>query len=548
MICFQLSSETTLVFTLKNLLKNPVFDKYTKVGVRKYEIPVSKLQEVVNICDTKQWEVVPFPKETQIALDWRISKPFNKKFKKTGVWKLMFPYQKEGVKRAIKEFDGRCLIGDEMGLGKTLQAIAIYKYYRGTDSLERLLVVCPAYLRRNWAEEFKKWMPFLDPVLIEKGSDDVNDGWPLIISYDLAARMVDKLLVQKVEMVICDESHYLKSHTTKRTKALTKLVKGVKRILFLTGTPALNRPCELYSQAHMLYPKVFPKWRQFAVRYCKGEISPFGFFDASGTSNEFELKWICRKMFMIRRKKDTVLTDLPEKIRCEIHVDCAKKDVAPLQGPLQKWKELNKEIKFMETNNPCSDEIRKANFERKCLISELFRLTSMAKADVVCKVVADMAATGVPFLVFCYHKELMTKIEDQLYRTLGGNYFRIDGDTPTPKRQEFVNAFQNGEYQVAILSLLAASTGITLTRSNIILFAEMYWVPGTMLQAEDRIHRIGQKNACDIKYLIAGGTLDSYLFQKLNRKLATVDTILDGVSNRSLSGERLHYSPLLGKK
>ena len=514
MICFQLKDENTLVFTLKNLLKNPVFDPYKKVGVRKYEISVSQLQEVVSICDRKKWEVVPFPTETQMALDWKCEKPFNKRFKKTAIWKLMFPYQREGVKKAISVFDGRCLIGDEMGLGKTLQAISVYKYYRGIDSLERLLVVCPAYLRRNWAEEFKKWMPFLNPVLIEKGSDAVNAGWPLIISYDLAARMVDKLLVQKVEMVICDESHYLKSHTTKRTKALTKLVKGVKRVLFLTGTPALNRPCELYSQAHMLHPKVFPKWRQFAVRYCNGEISPFGFFDASGTSNNFELKWICRKMFMIRRKKDSVLTDLPDKVRSEIHVDCSKKDVAPLQRPMQRWKELNKEIKFMETNNPCSDEIRKANFERKCLISELFRLTSVAKADVVCKVVADMAATGVPFLVFCYHKELMSKIEEQLMRTSSGKYFRIDGDTPTPKRQELVNDFQNGEYQVAILSLLAASTGITLTRSNIILFAEMYWVPGTMLQAEDRIHRIGQKNSCDIKYLIAGGTPTRCLFAK----------------------------------
>lgn len=531
MVCFQLKSPDELVFTLKNLKSNPAFKAYKSVGVRKYLIKTSQLQEIVNICDIKKWEVIPFPDEVQKALDKKNLSAFNEKFKKTGLYKLMFEYQREGLRHAVTCFNGRCLIGDEMGLGKTLQAIAIMKYYRGVDKMERVLVVCPAYLRHNWKQEFNKWMPFLTPVLIEKGNQSL-EGWPLIISYDLASAKADQLKKLKIEMVICDESHYLKSHKTKRTKALTTVVKMAKRAVFLTGTPALNRPSELYSQAHMLYPKTFPSFRKYAIRYCNAQMSPLGFFDTSGMSNKYELRWLCRKMFMIRRTKDSVLKDLPEKVRSEIYLDVKAKDLKPLKPGMQEWKELNHSITKME---PCSNEIKRASFRRKCLISELFRLTSVAKTAIVCKVVNDLAESGVPFLVFCYHKELMTRLENTL-----GNYayFRIDGNTPTAKRHEMVNEFQDGQYQVAILSLLAASTGITLTRASMVVFAEMYWTPGVMLQAEDRVHRIGQKNACDIKYLITRGTLDEYLFKKLNSKLSTLDNILDGRNDRSLGGEQ----------
>lgn len=531
MICFELKSPDELVFTLKNLKSNPAFKPYKSVGVRKYLIKTSQLQEIVSICDRKKWEVVPFPDEVQKALDKEKLWPFNEKFKKTGLYRLMFEYQREGLRHAVTHFNGRCLIGDEMGLGKTLQAIAIMKYYRGVDKMERVLVVCPAYLRHNWKQEFNKWMPFLEPVLIEKGNQSL-EGWPLIISYDLASVKADELKKLKIEMVICDESHYLKSHKTKRTKALTPVVKAAKRAVFLTGTPALNRPSELYSQAHMLYPKTFPSFRKYAVRYCNAQMSPLGFFDTSGMSNNYELKWLCRKMFMIRRTKDSVLKDLPEKVRSEIYLDVKAKDLKPLKPGMKEWKELNYNITQME---PCSDEIKSASFRRKCLISELFRLTSVAKTAIVCKVVSDLAESGVPFLVFCYHKELMTRLESTLSNY---SYFRIDGNTPTAKRQEMVNEFQDGQYQVAILSLLAASTGITLTRASMVVFAEMYWTPGVMLQAEDRVHRIGQKNACDIKYLITRGTLDEYLFKKLNSKLSTLDNILDGRNDRSLGGEQ----------
>lgn len=534
---FQLKDPDTLVIKLKYIYGENPFKNFTSVGVRQYQMPVADLQRVVDICDSNRWEVIPFPEQVQKALDYDINIPFDESFQQTHLWKCMFPYQREGVTRIVTTFNGRALIGDEMGLGKTLQAISTFNYYNHrTKKKGDLLVICPAYLRFTWKHELEKWCPGTASSVILTGKDSLDQPAPLIISYELAAAKAKELKKMKFAMVICDESHYLKGHKTKRTKAITPLVKSISRALLLSGTPALNRPIELYAQMHMLYPKVFPKFRQYADRYCNGHMSPMGFYDTSGMSNNYELKWITRKMALIRRVKRDVLTDLPKKIRSEIYLKLKKKDIKPMTPLFNKWSELNVNIPRMV---PASDAIKAAAFERKCIISELFRKTSVAKVDAVKKVVKDMVDQGLKFLVFCYHKALMDAIQEVCPSNM-----RIDGDTPIKKRQEYVEKFQNGDIQVAVLSMLAAGTGITLTASSIVLFAELYYTPGVVLQCEDRVHRIGQKNSCDIRYIIADGSLDNHIWKMLHYKLATLDTALDGRSDRTIKGKQIEWGGL----
>jgi len=524
---FQLKNENTLIFKLKNVTGKTPFDLFEKVGIRQHQIMASQLQAVVDMCDKHGYEVVPFPDQVQLALDKSTSFPFDETFKASHLYKCMFDYQKEGVEKVVRVFDGRALIGDEMGLGKTLQAISLADYY----DAKRLIIVCPAYLRYTWKHELEKWIPGIESTVILTGRDKIEGvPFPLIFSYEQAAAKAKELKKMKPDMIVCDESHYLKSHKTKRSKALAPLVKSVKRALLLSGTPALNRPIELFSQLHMLYPKIFPKYRQFAERYADGKMSPMGFYDASGISNKYELLWIARKTALIRRVKRDVLTQLPKKIRSEIYVNLSRKDVKPLTPLFGKWKDLNARIPGMV---PCSDEIKKAAFERKCVITELFRKTSEAKVEVVKKVVAGMVEQDLKFIVFCYHKDLMDEVQ-----SVCPSNMRIDGDTPMKNRQKYVEAFQRGETQVAVLSMLAASTGITLTAASIVLFAELYYVPGVILQAEDRLHRIGQASAVDVRFIIAKGSLDEHLFKMLHYKLATLDTALDGRSDRELKGEK----------
>ena len=122
---------------------------------------------------------------------------------------------------------------------------------------------------------------------------------------------------------------------------------------------------------------------------------------------------------------------------------------------------------------------------------------------------------------------------------LNTSYIRIDGSTPLKKRNENVEDFQNNRAQVAVLSLLAASTGLTLTASSTMVFGELYYVPGTILQAEDRIHRVSQTNQCDIRYIIAKDTLDEHIYKMLKWKLETLDNLLDGRNDRTLDGDTI---------
>ena len=514
---FEIKDDETYIFYPKSQDKK-TFSKY-KIG-KMYEIKMKDIQELKDLVGYQQFIfpdiLLPFTKKKlssnydDILTILKKDVPFFNK---------LFDYQKTGVCHIIKNFRGKGLIGDEMGLGKTLQALCLYAYYNPKN----LLIICPAYLRYTWQHEINKWMS-MECHVITKGKDEIQSDIT-IVSYELAAKKVKEL--NMFTMVICDESHYLKSHKTKRTKSLTPFLKKRQFVLLLTGTPALNRPCELFPQCHIIRPDIFKTFKQYTKRYCDGKIHPAGYYDYSGSSNKNELNWITKKIVMIRRLKRDVLTELPLKQRSEIYLKLSTKDTKPLKPLFKRWVQLNNEIPRMI---PGSEILSKAAFERKVLITELYRKSSAAKVIAVKKVIKDMASQGLKFIVFCYHKSFMDQMEEACE---GADYIRIDGDTPVKKRQEYVDQFQDGQVQVAILSLLAASTGFTLTASSLLVFAELSFVPGIMLQAEDRVHRIGQTESCDIRYIIGEGTLDDYIFRMIKRKLDTLDSVLDNRSDRN---------------
>ena len=528
---FQLKDPSTFIFKTRYITDQTPLATYSKLSRCTYEISKDQLSDVLTIAAKAGWEVIPIPDYVEEALKFDLNKPFDESFKDTDIWKKMFDFQKEGLRMVVEKFDGKALICDEMGLGKTLQAIAVCKYY----GHKRVLVVCPAYLRYNWSTEIKKWLgEFTNTVMINKGSDEIpdEDGY-IITSYELATKKKDDLKRLKYEMAICDESHYLKSHKTKRTKGLTPVLKKMKHVVLLTGTPALNRPCELYSQAHIIRPTFFKTWRIFTKRYCDGQISPIGFYDASGRSNQAELTWLSRKTVMIRRVKRDVLTDLPPKLRTQVYLPTPVAKSRKLKPLFKEWAEINKKIRTMV---PCSVEIKKASFRRKCLISKLFMMSAQAKLTAVQHYIKDMVAQDINFIIFAYHMDFMDGICETL-DSLDTTYMRIDGSTSLKKRNENVEAFQNKQVKVAVLSIGAASTGLTLTACSTLIFGELYYVPGTILQSEDRIHRVSQKNQCDIRYLIANDTLDQHIFKMLKFKLETLDKMLDGRNDRTLDGE-----------
>ena len=524
---FSLMNEEEVIVKLRGTYESI---DYVCIGRNEYLIPMDQLDGAVQCCLNMGLLIECIPEQVEKAMSYSPEHPFDEAFKETEIYQKMFQYQKEGVEHVVRHFNGRALIADDMGLGKTLQAIALSKYYGYT----KVLVICPAYLRFNWKAEFNKWLGIEEVCLIKKGKDKL-EGYPVIISYELAVKKRELLMDYGFDMVICDESHYMKNHKTKRTRGLSPLIRKIDKALLLTGTPALNRPSELFSQANMVRKEFFPRFKEYAERYCDRKMSPLGYWDDSGSSNPHEVHWLAKKTVMIRRLKRDVLKDLPKKHRSQLHIEMDARDTFEMIPLFDEWKQLNADIPKMQ---PCSKEVQSADFRRKCIISELFGLTAEAKCSAMQLLVKDTMQTGNQFLVFCYHKTLMDAIEE----ACDGKAMRIDGDTPTEKRHEYVKDFQEGKYQVAVLSMLAAGTGITLTAASHVIFAELYWVPGVLMQSEDRVHRIGQENPCHIQYVICKDTLDPYIYKSIQWKLDTIDGCLDQRTDRNFKGEDTIYN------
>lgn len=230
--------------------------------------------------------------------------------------KTLLPFQKEGVRFGIAR-GGRFLLADDMGLGKTRQALAVADFYKSDWPL---LIVTAANVRRVWYREITDLLPKVnvhDIRIVESKADIFFDAQVVITSYSLLSDL-DNLERKQFNMVIFDESHSLKNPVTKQTKKAKILGRKAARVILLTGTPALNRPIELYSQLAIIDRNIVPPLA-FSKRYCNGHGGKYG-WDDSGSSNLRELNVILQKCYMIRRTKEDVYMELGMKKRIKVEL------------------------------------------------------------------------------------------------------------------------------------------------------------------------------------------------------------------------------------
>uniref|UniRef100_A0A3Q0SW81 Zinc finger RANBP2-type containing 3 n=1 Tax=Amphilophus citrinellus TaxID=61819 RepID=A0A3Q0SW81_AMPCI len=442
----------------------------------------------------------------------------------------LMPFQREGVEFALSR-NGRCMIADEMGLGKTVQAIAAAYAFRQEWPL---LVVVPSSLKYPWIEELERWIPELQPgdiSLVENKSHTmgISSSKVTVLGYGLlttdARHLVEALSRQQFAVVVVDESHYLKSRNAARTKILVPLIQSAKRAVLLTGTPALGRPEELFMQIDALYPKRFGTWTDYAKKYCNAHYRYFGprrQWDCRGASNLEELHQRLSQI-MIRRLKADVLTQLPPKIRQRIPFDLPKEAAKEASASFAEWERLMKRLGsgVATTDNPFTEVMG--------LVTQMYKQTAIAKAGAVKDYIKMMLeAEQLKFLVFAHHLTMLQACTEAVIEAKAG-YIRIDGSVPSSERIQLVHKFQSDpETRVAILSIQAAGQGLTFTAASHVVFAELYWNPGHIKQAEDRAHRIGQTSSVNVHYLIAKGTFDTVMWSMLNRKETVTGSTLNG--------------------
>jgi len=430
------------------------------------------------------------------------------------------PFQRAGIAYAMARTN--VLIADEMGLGKTIQGIGICN---ADASVRNVLIVCPASLKLNWRKEFTKW----DVKGLTVGIADTKIGVPqtdvVIVNYDILVKLSDQLRARAWDVLIADECHKAKNPGAQRTQELLgkrtwipaerrwnvdKTAIAAARRVFLTGTPIVNRPCELWPFVLSLDPEGLGKFKSvYEKRYCAAGVNRWGYYTKGGASNLDELQTKLRSIFMIRRLKSEVIKDLPAK----------RRQVILLEGDASTRVLVEKERAAYDAL--VMEEGEGVTFES---MSAIRKQVAIAKLPFAIEHITDALEDVEKVVVMAHHH----KVIDGLAQAFGAAAVVVDGRVPVAERQAAVDRFQTDPTcTVFIGSIQAAGVGLTLTAAHVVIFVELDWVPGNVTQAEDRCHRIGQTETVLVQHLVLNESVDANLADKIISKQAIIDQALD---------------------
>jgi len=504
----------------------------------------------------------------------------------------LYPFQEEGV-REIERRGGRALLADEVGMGKSIQVLS----YLERDRAARLpaLIVCPGSLRVNWWREANSKADLPAVILSPKstltsikktGAECLEaSGWAphvggsgiVIANYETLTKELDRLTGFRT--LVLDEAHAVKDESSKRSEAALRMARACANVILLTGTPFMNRPRDVWHLGQVVKAGRggWPSFWEFGQRYCgayqqriwvkeNGVAKQRLIWNFDGASNLDELNGVLVRNCMIRRTKAEVGLQLPEKIRMTVPLamgdsrafDEAMKRLRTVVLERKRWKENTANLgaaeyeaeaarhaeKASRTSKLKTRERRENDSEHTILgeISEMRKQVALAKVPAAVEYIANLAKSD-QVVVFAHHHEVINQLRAGLGK-LDVLVDSIDGRDGPAVRQERIDRFQKGELCVLILGILAAGTGLTLTKSATSVFAELPWRPGDLEQATGRIHRIGQKRGVTEHILIAAGTIEEQIAKMLDAKrevtavaagnadlVASEESILEAVMN-----------------
>ncbi|EGB04877.1 hypothetical protein AURANDRAFT_1482, partial [Aureococcus anophagefferens] len=411
----------------------------------------------------------------------------------------LLPYQVEAVGFAM-ERGGRVFLNDEMGLGKTAQALTLMRQYPNDWPV---LVVAPKAVLTQWEQEVHRWIASNVQTILTSWN---YDSQICICTYDIFR--ANRTLQAppggaQWRCVILDESHKCKDPSTKRAKEIMPVVMRADHVALLTGTPAPAGANDLWSQLKMVLPKAaqdhMPFHNQWQQRYCVCKEIYTGLrtienWTGFNPGTQTEVNGLLKTMQM-RRLKTEVLTQLPEKQRHVLYLEASPGAANKASGLKAKFEALrNKdEILAADQEPPCVEWVKEHFFEDDNDTQKI--------------------------IVFAHHREVLDRLEAGFQKIKGATTIRVDGSVPGAQREERIKRFKtDATCRVALLSMGTCSNGLNMTEASTILFAEMTWSPTDHMQAEDRIHRVSQTNACNIYYAMLPNSLGSFMFRRLQAK------------------------------
>lgn len=433
----------------------------------------------------------------------------------------LFPHQIDGVAFLLGR--RRAILADDMGLGKTRQSIVSLRHLAPKGPY---LVVCPASVKHNWAREIDQVIPEASIFVVEGSRQiDLAATW-IILNYDILGRHREAIEDRNWAALIFDEAHYLKNHTSARSKLARAITDAVSAgaaepliVQLLTGTPLTSRPRDLFVLLQLAGHSLGRSFLAYAKRYCAAEKGEFG-WKTGGASNIDELT-VQLHGIMLRRSKDDVLT-LPPKLRAWMPVTvpattgarAIRKVLALLTG---------KSDDSIGPVTPAADPRRRGRL--LAFLVEARQALAIAKTSATLDFVRGAIDQGEKVIVFsCFDDPIQT-----LAKELGLSAVVLTGKTPGGTRQTIVDLFQNDDdVRVLLANIVAGGTGVNLTAATQVVFNDLDWVPTNHWQAEDRAYRIGQTRTVNVTYFVARDTIDDFVHAVLETKAALITAIVEG--------------------
>lgn len=410
----------------------------------------------------------------------------------------LLPFQREGLGFMLAS--RRCLLADEMGLGKTVQALS----FLATTAAYPAILVVPPHLIRNWQREIER---FLNPdgrlrVHVIKGltSQPLPEADIYLIHYLLLRGWKDVLPEAGFKTAIFDEIQELRRNGTGKYSAASLLSESCENVIGLSGTPIYNQGGEIWNVVNILDFHFLGDWESFSREWC------YGYNRAMLAKPELLGEHLRREGLMLRRLKSDVLGELAPKRRLVQEIDWDD----------QVYRELMKPVADQLKILRATDDPSKRAIIEDAICQQQRQATGVAKAPFVAAFVRALLDGGEKVLLMAHHHAVMDIFRKEL-KTYHPGF--ITGRETDAQKDAASAAFMSGKTDLLCISLRSAS-GLNLQRATCVVFGELDWSPAVHSQAEDRAHRIGQKDSLLCYYLVSPRGSDRDMQDALGLKVS----------------------------
>jgi SWI/SNF-related matrix-associated actin-dependent regulator of chromatin subfamily A-like protein 1 len=422
-------------------------------------------------------------------------------------------FQEDAIRFAISRHPAS-LIALPMGSGKGTLAAA----YCGMVA-KKVIIICPATIKEQWARELKKWAGFRSVILEGRTPYDVpfSNVQAIIVNYEIVYAW-ERFIRNKADYIVVDECQRIANPTTKQTKAIVSLCRKSPNRLFLSGTPAKNRPRELFTVLNLIDPNLFSDRYAFYNRYCDPKPGYQGRMTYDGSTNANELHQIMAP-YMFRRSKAEILPHLPKKHKVIYSFDVQKS---------RSYEKAEKELLA---------SIQKHGKDRNSLLEKTYLEAYALKSEAIFEKIDEWLEENPEekLVIMAYH----TVPVEEIYERYKAIAVKVSGSTPTKQRQSLVDQFQNDRRtRVFVGQMLAAGVGLTLTAARTMMFVELWYVPGDMAQAEDRTHRFSSTgDTVEYIYFVAAHTVEDKMMKAVEQKSQWLGEVMDGTASEYFNAD-----------